>query len=252
MQQDNLKKYFWFLLNGFLAVAVILGVFFVMPAVSRYQDSLYPSRSMTVSSQGKSTVSPDIARLSFSIVSKGKNPEELANSNNEKMKAVIDNIKSQGVEEKDIKTVGYELAPDYRYDEATERRYITGYTMTQTVGLKIRDLGKVAGILGGITPLGVNQISGVSFDIENRDKVLADARAEAMSKAKEKAKQMAKDAGVDLVRITSVNEYQPADSYRGEYAMGMGGDMMKSSIAPSIQPGSQEITVEVALTYAIK
>ena len=249
MQQDNLKKYFWFLLNGFLAVVVILGIFFVMPAVSKYQDSLYPSRSMSVSSQGKSTVTPDIARLSFSIVSNGKNPEELADNNNEKMNAVIENVKSQGIEEKDIKTTNYNLSPDYRYDENTERRFITGYTMTQTVSLKVRDLTKVASILGGITPLGVNQVGGVEFDLENRDKALADARAEAISKAKDKAEQMAKEAGVKLGRITSVNEYQSVNGYRGEYAMG--GDMMKASIAPSIQPGTQEITVEVTLNYVL-
>jgi len=165
------------------------------------------------------------------------------------MNAVIENVKSQGIEEKDIKTTNYNLSPDYRYDENTERRFITGYTMTQTVSLKVRDLTKVASILGGITPLGVNQVGGVEFDLENRDKALADARAEAISKAKDKAEQMAKEAGVKLGRITSVNEYQSVNGYRGEYAMG--GDMMKASIAPSIQPGTQEITVEVTLNYVL-
>ncbi|MFH0891094.1 MAG: SIMPL domain-containing protein [Candidatus Liptonbacteria bacterium] len=250
MQPEDLKKYFWFLLNGCLAALLVLGVFFAMPAVQRYKDSLYPSRSISVSSQGKSTVTPDVAKVSFSIVSKGKNPEELAENNNEKMNAVIENIKSNGVDAKDIKTTGYDLFPDYRYDENTERRYIIGYTMTQTVSVKIRDLTKVATILGGVTPLGINQISSITFDLENRDKALADARAEAIAKAKEKAKQVAQAAGVKLVKINSVNEYQPADTYR-DYGMG-GAEIMKAPAAPSIEPGSQEITVEVNINYAIK
>jgi len=252
MHTGHLKKYFWLLLNLCLAALLVLGVFFVMPAVKRYHDSVYPSRTMSVTSEGKTMVTPDIAYVSFSVVSYGKNAQDLADSNNQKMKGVIDNIKSQGLEEKDIKTSSYNLSPEYRYDQNAERRYIVGYSMTQTVSVKIRDLAKVATIVGGVTPLGVNQVGGVSFDVEDKDAALASARAEAVAKARTKAEQMAEASGLRLRGIVGVSEYQNPMPYRDDYGMG-GMETMKSLAAPmpAIEAGSQEITVNVTLTYAI-
>ena len=158
---EKAKKYFWILLDVLILGAVVNLVFFVMPAVNRYGRSLVASRTMFVSAEGKTFVTPDIAESSFSVVSRGKNPDELSDANNQKVVAVVDFLKSAGLDGKDIKTTSYNLSPDYQYDPQTQRNFITGYTMTQTVSVKIRDLKKVAGIIGGLTPLGVNQIGGI-------------------------------------------------------------------------------------------
>ena len=94
-------------------------------------------------------VSPDVATLSFSVVSEGADPEKLQNDNTDKINKALDFVKSEGVESKDIKTAGYNLSPRYKYDQKTGRSSIDGYTLPQTVIVKIRDLSKVG-------PLGRN------------------------------------------------------------------------------------------------
>ncbi len=116
-------------------------------------------------------------------------------------------MSSQNIATSDIATTGYDLEPTYNYDNTTQSNYITGYTLTQTVTVKIHDLTNVATVLGGLAPLGVNQIGGVNFTFNDPDDtVAAVARMDAMNKAEAKALQMASQAGVSLGEVVNVTE----------------------------------------------
>ena len=247
---SKLKNIFIVIFLVFLMAVVVYSLFFG-PA-KKYSDSLIPAKTVTVSAEGKVTVSPDIARLSFSVVSEGTDPKTLADDNNRKMKAAIDFVKSQGIDEKDVKTTDYNLSPKYEYDEKTKKTFISGYTLTQTVLVKIRDLGKVADVLAGLPPLGINQISSISFDIDEPEKYLSDARNQAFDKAKEKAMMMAEKNGVNLGQVVNFYEYQPVTYYGTKMASGLGGTDMAAPVVPQIQPGTQEVTVQVSVVYEIR
>lgn len=251
MENTQWKNYFWLLLDVLMVGIILNLVFFVMPAVQKFGDSMTPARTLAAAAEGKTTISPDIAEVSFSVVSQGENPEKLASANNDKMAAVVNNIKSNGVDAKDIKTTNYDLQPNYSYDKNTGRSYIYGYTLTQTVYVKIRDLKKVATVVGGVTPLGVNQVGGISFQVEDSEKFLGEARKEAFQKAKTKAEEIAKASGVELGRIVNVSEYQnsPAPYYKNA-AVGMGG--AESASVPTIEPGTQELKLNVSVTYELE
>ena len=248
---DKSKNYFWILLDLLIVGIIVNLVFFVMPAVHRYGNSLMPTRTIAVSAEGTTTVTPDLAEGSFSVVSRGKNPTALADTNNDKMSAVIQFLKSEGLEDKDIATTAYNLSPDYKYDESTQRNYITGYTLTQTVSVKMRDFKKVAEIVGGLTPLGVNQIGGINFTVEEPEKFLAIARAQALEKAEAKAAEMAAQNGLRLGEILNIGEYQavPVPYYESvrNYAVAA-----PAVTPPTIEPGTQKISDQVSITYELK
>ncbi len=257
MQNDTLKKYFWLLLDAALAVIIINVVFFVMPAIQRFGSSFAPSRTMMVTAEGKTTVAPDTAELSFSVITQGKNPQDLSQNNTDKMNAAIGFVKSQGIDDKDIKTTGYNLSPNYSWDKNTNRNYIIGYTLTSTLSVKVsnigQDLDKVAKIIGGLTPLGVNQIGGITFMVDDETAALSTARADAFSKAQEKAKEMASANGVRLGEIVNVAESNsgPMPYFRTDMLSGAGMGGVAAPAAPTLQPGTQDVTVQVSLTYAL-
>ena len=232
----------------FLAVAVVYCVFW--GPVKKYADSLYSARTINVSAEGKIEVSPDIASLSFSVISEGTSTEDIYTDNTDKMNATVEFIKSEGIEEKDIKTTQYSLSPKYEYDEETRKTFISGYTLTQTVSVKVRDLTKVAEVLGGLPPLGINQIGNVSFTVENQEQYLTEARNQAFKKAKIKALQMASANGTVLGKIIGFSEYQGSTYYPKGAVLGMGGEGSVS--LPQIEPGTQEISIQVNITYALK
>lgn len=259
MENQNAKKYFWIFLDILLVGIIINLFFFVMPMFDQIGNSRFPSRTFTVSAEGKTVAKPDIAQFSFSIVTSGPDLEKVAKENNERLAQAIDYVKGEGVGADDIKTTQYNLYPKYEYDETRRVSHISGYELTQSVLVKIKNLeenlGKVSKILGGLPELGVNQVSGVSFSVEDPEELLAKARKEAFEKAKTKAKEMAKSSGVSLGKVVSFNDYQGGPiPYYSEYAYGMGGDSMKlaaPSVAP-IEPGTEEITVNVSVTYEIR
>lgn len=250
---ESLKKYFWAFINLLVIVLIILGLFSVS-ALRHYVDSTPSSRTISVSAQGKTVVSPDIARMNFSVVTEGKDTVKISEENVKKMNKAIDYVKSQGIESKDIQTSGYNLSPRYEYDETTRRTFISRYTLTQTVYIKIRDFAKISTILGTLPGYGVNDISSLSFDIENQDESLKVARDQAFEKAYAKASEMAKKNKVRIKKVITFSDYQsnyPVYTAKSmDYGRG-GGAIAEAVPAPSIEPGSQEVTVNVNVTYEI-
>ena len=249
------KFWFWVLLDGLL-VALIIGILGVgLPTLVQWGSSVSPARTIMVSAQGKTTATPDLAEISFSVVSTGQNPQTLETNNTSKMNAALQFLGSQNIATSDITTTGYDLEPAYNYDNTTQRNYITGYTLTQTVAVKIHDLTSVPAVLAGLTPLGVNQIGGVSFTFNDPDTFTAVARADAMNKAEAKAAQMASEAGALLGRVVTISEnsYIPQPMLRYDMAASTGMGVPQTAIStPNIQPGSQDVTDNVTITYALR
>jgi len=246
------RFYFWVLLDVLLLVLIIGSVVLGFPALASFKASYAPARTLTVTAEGKTSVTPDLAEVSFSVVTQGSDPQSLSNNNNNKMNAVLQFVASQGISASDTATTAYDLEPNYEYNRTTGKSTISGYTLTQTVTVKIHDLTKVASVLGGLAPLGVNQIGGVNFTYDDPDAVLAPARADAFAKAKAKAMSMASQAGAQLGGVVSVSEgSSPLPRPYYSLASGASANGVPAMSVPTIQPGSQDVTDDVTITYAL-
>lgn len=249
---------------GFVVMAALLiFAYAAISYVNTYSKSIEPSsfRSFSVSAEGKVTALPDIAQFTFKVITEGgKNISDLQIQNTEKMNKAIEFVKSNNVEVKDIKTQSYNLKPRYQYYNCSHPESsvapcpppeIVGYTITQTVLIKVRDFKKIGDILSGVIQNGANEVSQLSFTIDNSTIVQNQARNEAITKAKEKAISIAKAGGFKMGRLLSLEEgYTPYYPY--ETMKGMGGESAPLAAVPTIEPGSQEVTVTVTLKYEIK
>jgi len=249
--------------KNILGIAIIAALlcfaYAVVNYVSSYSRSIEPSsfRSFSVSAEGKTTAVPDIAKFSFSVITEGDTDISLLQEENtQKMNQAVKFVKDQGVEKEDIRTERYSLEPRYQYyrceDGPCPPREIVGYTIYQTAEVKIRDFEKIGVILGGVVKNEANTVSKLSFIIDDPTEVENEARAEAIKKAKKKAEAIAKAGGFDIGRLLSISESgtdqtQPRAVYMEKATSGMGGDS-----TPSIEPGSQEVKINVALKYEIK
>ena len=229
-------------------VALFLGVSTI--AVFNWSSSLAPARSIVVSGEGRAVMTPDIANVTLSVVSEGKDPTALQNDNNEKINQAIEFLKGLGIDAKDIKTTGYNLSPKYEYDEKKRKSFIDGYNLTQTVTVKIRDLNKVSDVLSGLPRLGINQMNGPNFAVDDIQKHLKEARAEAFKNVWTKAQQLAGLNGVRLGRVITFSE-EGSGMYPPIYfakEMSVGG----APVRPDIEPGSEESTVRVSVTFELR
>lgn len=247
---DRAKKN---LLNVLSLVCLMVVVFLAIgfSVLFSWKGSFVPARTITVSAQGMTVATPDEADIDFSVVTQGADPTSLSNNNNMKMGAVMQFVSSQGVASSDVQTTGYDLEPNYQFDKNSDRNDIIGYTLTQTVQVKIRDLTKVASVLGGLAPLGVNQIGGVNFTFQNPDEFVAIARGQALTNAQTEASQMAAQAGASLGQAVTITESSNVPSPLPVYAMSAGEGAMAAPITPSIAPGTENVSDEVTVTYEL-
>ena len=244
------------LLNWLLVVLTAVGILAsvcISLAVKNWSSSLLPVRTIMVNGEGEAILKPNLSIISFSVVSEGKDVVVLQNENNSKINEAIAFVKNQKVDEKDIKTAGYNLSPRYVYNPKTGQSSIDGYNLTQTVTVKIRDLTNVNKILAGLPGLGINQISGPNFSVDDLENYLSEAREKAFQNAREKAEEQARYNGVRLGRVITFNEGSqggyPVPMYL-ERSMGKGG--VADAVVPTIEPGSEEVKVSVNVTFEIK
>ena len=115
--------------------------------------------------------------------------------------------------------------------------------------VKIRDFAKIGNILTGVAENGANSVSQLSFTLDDPTSVQDQARNEAISKAIEKAKGVAKAGGFRVGRLLSIEEN---GGYYPVYALKSFGSEAAALLSPTIEPGSEETTVNVILRYEIK
>jgi uncharacterized protein YggE len=198
------------------------------------------------------SVEPDIAVIRLGIESEDDSVATARDRAAAAMNDVMDTLSSNGVADKDIQTQYFNIQQVSRWDRETEEEVITGYRVTNTVTVTIRDIEKIGTIIDAVTDAGgdLTRINGINFSIDDPAEYYEEARKEAMTDAKKKAEQLAKLANVNLGDATYISE----NSYYAPVAkstMAVGYDE-GASYSTSISPGELDISLSIQVAYAIK
>ncbi len=233
------------------------------PAISAVAPSTYPSQptflqagsgqsqstGIWVTGLGQVTAVPDIASLNLGVNSQAATVADAQSAAATAMTAVMQVLKSKGVADKDITTVGFNIYPTYDY----KANRITGYQVTNTIIAKIRNIPDAGPIIDGVTAAGGNliRINSISFSIDDPTPYLKQARALAVADASAKAGQLAQASGVKLGLPSFITEssgnYVPTPVYFSAAA----GAPAASPSTP-ISPGQTQISVNVQIVYGIQ
>lgn len=265
-KSESIKSYLYIA----LIIAVLVLTLSIASLVVAYSKRGDPSsfRSFSVSGEGKIVAIPDVAQFTMSVISQGG--QEIVSTqkiNTEKMNKAIEYLKAQEVKEKDIQTESYNVEPRYQNYSCPKRSYapnemvepcpppeIVGYTVRQTATVKLRDFNKAGDILAGVVKNGANSVSSLSFTIDDPTEIEEEARAKAISEAQNKAEKIAESADFRIGRLLSIDEYGGyIPRGKGGYGGGISFDMAEAEMpAPAIEPGSQEVIVNVTMRYEIE
>lgn len=259
---EKIKNYLGIVIIITLIAFVLFSFIYVVYYAKSIKQPIF-DRTFGVTAEGKAVAVPDVAEFNFSVITQGgKDIGKLQKENTDKANKIIEFLKSSGMNDKDIKTQNYSVDPRYQYFSCPAPLNgnalpcpppeITGYTINQTVSVKIRDFTKTGDTLSGVVKNGANSVSQLYFKIDDLTVLQNKARDEAIQKAKEKAKSIADAGGFKMGKLLAIDEGVnfPSPIY------GMGGAAEFGSTpqlkSPEIQPGSQEVTVSVTLRYEIK
>ena len=239
-------------------VGILAIIFLAVVSLKEFKSIGYVGKNdqtvntITVSGKAETFKKPDIATFSFSVTENA-------------LTVALKALSTAGIEDKDVKTISYNINPHYEYQEGVcttsypatcrpGKSVLTGYEVSQSIQVKVRDLSKAGAIFGSIGALGVQNVDSLSFSIDDIDAVKDQIRGEAITDAQKKADILARQLGVSLVRVNSF--YDSSDQANPmPYAMN-GIDSMSAKVAsvaaPSLPAGENKVTSSVTITYEIK
>jgi uncharacterized protein YggE len=203
------------------------------------------ARSITVVGNGEVKIKPDIAYIVFGVETTNTDLSVAQSENATKMTAVLDRLKSLGIAENDLQTVGYNVYP--RYDK--EQGAPSGYSVQNGVRATVRDITKLGSTIDAAVAAGANQMMGITFDLANKAQAMQQAREVAVNDARGKAEQYAKLINGTLGVVLTVSESVSTPVF----------DTSARSAAPAmagaetpIQSGEGSISLTVQISYEVK
>jgi len=255
--KDSLNSLLQVLTLVLMVSLILIGVYAFkgIKEIQYADDNLKQRDTISVSGEAEGYYSPDMAQTTFSVVSEADTVAEVMDSNTNKMNRVISVLKEEGVSEDDLKTTAFNLRPRYEYhddENSGSRRVLVGYELTQSLIVKIRDLEKVGSLISEATTAGVNDVSSLSFLIEDDEKIKKELREKAIADAKEKAAVLEEQVGFSLGKIINFSQSSsspiPRPLFEADYQQGIGG----KGAGVEVEEGTNKMEANVTLTFKLK
>jgi uncharacterized protein YggE len=212
-----------------------------------------------VNGVGTVVTEPNITNLSLGVEASASTVTLARNEAATAMTAIVAFLTSSGVAERDIRTQSFNISPQYTFRERledgfrTNERVLTGYQVTNTVSVKVRELDQTGAILDGVVKAGGDliRINGISFTVDDPSPLKVQARELAVQEAMKKAQELATLAGVGLGQLIFISETSSTPIFnqveaRGDFARAA------SFAATPISAGETQIQVSVQAVFAIQ
>lgn len=255
------KPSFRAIVSGIAAAALLIGAFLLGSARSRAPGSGAGARGdpggvvltaaraggkITVTGTGTVTGTPDQLILSMGVRTSASSVSIALQEANRAARRVIRSLKAGGVRAADIQTSGLSVEPDYTGGSQAP----AGYGVSEQLTATLRDLRKAGSQIQAAATAGGNAttVNGISLNLADSSRLLARARAAAVSDARAKASQFARGLGSPLGRVISVSDQSqvfPYPEFSGTAAAA------RSASSVPLSPGSQQVSVQITVVYAI-
>ncbi len=266
---ENIKNNAW---KVGLATTTVLGLLFLSLFINQVKTIFdvdgtvdhAQKNTITIGGKGELAVIPDTATFNFSVTETSKKVADAQAAAAAKINAVIKALTDAGVDgTKDIKTLSYNINPHYEYQGGVctqsypnscrpGTQVLTGYDVSESVQVKVRDISKAGELFSTVGSLNVQNVDSLQFSVDSIDVKKDEAKALAIEDAKTHAETIARALGVHLGRVTGfTDDTSGGNPYPIMYAMdsAVAGKM---AAAPQISAGEQKVTSNVSVTYEIR
>lgn len=202
---------------------------------------------LTVTGEGRATAVPDMAMINLGVSTRAATAAEAMAQNATRQNAVIEALKAQGVEDRDIQTSGLNLSPEMSYSQDSKPPVLTGYAAQNMVSVRVRKLEGLGATLDALVATGANEINSISFTREDMSAGEDEARADAISSARHRAEVMATAAGMRLGPLMALSDSAVSNGPVPMMAMAS----RAAGDATPIAAGELTLNAIVSATYAL-
>ena len=236
------------------ALAAFLGAAaLATPAAAQQTATVAQSIAGTrldISATGDATRVPDIANISAGVMTRAATATAALEQNASQMNRVRAALKRAGIDDRDIQTSTISLNPEYRYAD-NQPPALTGYTASNQVNIRFRDIRNTGKILDALVAEGANQISGPNLTIDRPEAALDEARTKALAVGKARAELYARSLGMRVVRLLAVTESGGGYAPPPPMPMAVMAARGERDYA-KIDPGEQKLSVTLGMTFELQ
>jgi len=231
------------------------------PPASANVDLPRPDGGIWVTGQASVSVDPDLVLLNVGVEAMAETVAEARTQAATAMDAIVAAVKENGLEDKDVQTLSFNIWPQYEYPEVEEngrrvrKQTLVGYTINNTARIKIRDVDTVGTIIDDVAEAGgdYTRINGIQFSIEDPSAYMDDLREQAVEDAVAKAEHFASLTDVEVGDLLFISEVGRGVDVR-DFVQLESRAMMAAAAAPatSISGGELELSLNVQAVFAIE
>jgi|KBSSwiStaDraftv2_1062776.scaffolds.fasta_scaffold62349_5 uncharacterized protein YggE len=203
---------------------------------------------LEINAVGEATRVPDIAIVNAGVVTRSATATAALEQNAAQMERVRVALKRAGIDDRDIQTSNISLNPEYRYAD-NQPPQLVGYTASNQVNVRFRDIRNTGKILDALVAQGANQINGPNLTIDKPDEALDEARTKALATGRARAELYARSLGMRVVRLLSVSE---SGGYAVPPPMPVMMEARANAAYTKIDPGEQKLQVNLAMAFELQ
>lgn len=209
-----------------------------LPLAAMAEDS-----RIVVTGEGVVEAAPDMATITLGVTAQQKTARGAMDEVSAGVARLLERMAAADVAPRDMQTSGLSLGPLWdggRYGSSGNPEII-GFSASNTVTVRVRDLPKLGGLLDSLFEDGANTFNGLSFGLQEPRPAMDEARRKAVADARAKAELLAEAAGVSLGRIVTISEEgggaPPMPMYR-----------MEAAVADSVPVAAGELAITARVT----
>jgi uncharacterized protein YggE len=239
-------------MNKLMVAALMIGAAVVPTAAGAQQSTIQQTIAGTrldINATAEVTRVPDVAIISAGVVSRSTTATAALQQTADRMTRVIAALKRAGVEDRDIQTSNVSLNAEYRYPE-NQAPQLVGYTASNSVTIRFRDIRRSGQILDALVGQGANQINGPTLTVDKPEAALDEARAKAVAAGRARAGLYARSLGLRVARVVSVSE--SGGNYPVPPPMPMYARAEAAQADTKIMPGEQKLQVSLSMVFELQ
>ena len=245
-----MKNKLLLLFSGIAILILASGLLVGCQAAAQSSGATNQQTGISVSGEGKVTVTPDIANIQLGIQAQALTVADAQSQAIKAMNDVMAALKANGVADQDIQTQYYNVQQVTTWDTNKQQQIVTGYMVSNVVNVKVRDMTKAGSVIDAVTAAGgdLTRVNSIQFSLNDPTTSIDKAREKAMADANDTATQLAKLAGVKLGKPISISESSSTPPYPIYAKDAIAG----SSSSTPISAGTLDITLDVQVVYTIQ
>ncbi|MCU0906691.1 MAG: SIMPL domain-containing protein [Rhodobacteraceae bacterium] len=226
-----------------------LVILLALPAAAQpaAQPPAPPRPLVVVTGEGRVEAVPDMATITLGAQTDADTAAEALAATSAATVAILQNLTAAGIAPRDMQTDALSLSPRYDYGRSDGQPVLQGYTASNTVRVRVRDLALLGAQLDAAVAAGGNRFDGLSFGLQDPGPSEDAARARAVQDALRKAALYAQAAGLGLGPVVSIVEQ---GSFAGPAPM-FRADALAAAPPVPVAPGEVSTVASVVVTIEL-